>query len=160
MTSRLAKELGLEDVGRLVQVDNPQIHLSDVLVNWTRSSIEPEQMQILYRNEVNETVVLKARGTAIPPGSQQRSVPVTVACKIVHGADALQRLEKEYSVYDRLRSLQGLHIPICYGLFHCDAVEERGPTACLLLEYGGKTLSDTSEDIHAVICRSWSFRSV
>lgn len=156
MTSRLAKELGLEDVGRLVQVDDPQRHLSDVLLDW--SSTEPERMRILYESEL--TVVLKAQGTVIPPRNEQRTTPVTVACKIARGADALERLKKEYSVYNRLHPLQGRYIPICYGLFHCDTAQEHGPTACLLLEYGGKTLSDTSEDIHAVIGRSWSFRSV
>lgn len=103
--------------------------------------VPPELLEVAHAMLVHEgNYATVYRGTL---SSEAKTDDVVLKFVFGQRPEDLLRLETEYKFYQKLEPLQGRSIPRCYGLFQ--APDE--PTACLVLEYCGESLSVAFDEL-------------
>ena len=80
------------------------------------------------------TMVIAGYSPSHPTTSWDKNVVVKVA--FTH--DKMDSLRDEYDAYRKLKDIQGVWIPRCYGLYRCTSRKRHGPKGCLVLQYCGR----------------------
>lgn len=69
-----------------------------------------------------------------------------VVCKVAYGQNAMAVLKREAELYQgKLKQLQGVRVPTCFGYFIGD--KDEGLTGCLALDYCGEPVETCFEDL-------------